>query len=113
MAIAPTLDLVSETAETQVPQAVLDALQDVGPCGTTLPSSCQELIRSARMAGASWDQIGGALNLTATQARSLFVQSVPSLPESSPRPPADLDDDELMDLAVAETKAVRRLHPTR
>lgn len=96
-----------------MPQAALDALQDAEPDGTTLPAPCRELIRSARLAGASWDQIGDALGLTAAQARSGFVQSA-TPPAASPSwSSVDLDEDDLMKLAVAETKAVRRLHSSR
>lgn len=113
MAVTPALNGVSETTKTLTPEIALNELRDTEPCGAVLPASCMELVRSARMAGASWDQIGDVMGVTAAQARSRFVQSGPALPAPPPRPSADLDDEELMALVVAGAKAVRCLRATQ
>ncbi len=110
---ALTLHGVSAGVETGDPAAVLDVLRDVGQCDGPLPESCRELMRAARLSGASWDQIGDAVGLTGAQARSRFVRSSPTASVSPASTAGSLGDEELMALAVSESKAVRRQRANR
>ena len=105
---ALTLHGVSAGVEIGDPAAVLDMLRDVGPCDAPLPESCRELMRAARLSGASWDLIGDAVGLTGAQARSRFVRSSPAESVSPASAAGSLGDEEVMALAVSESKAVRR-----
>ena len=110
---ALTLHGVNAGVETGDPAAVLDMLRDVGPCDAPLPESCRELMRAARLSGVSWDQIGDAVGLTGAQARSRFARTSPAASVSPAHLADNLSDDELMELAVTESKAVRRQRANR
>ena len=104
---ALTLYGVSAGVDTGDPAAVLDMLRDARPCNGPLPESCRELMRAARLSGASWHQIGDAVEQSGAQARRRFVQSISGALEYPASEGDDFSDEELMDLAVAESRAVR------
>ena len=110
---ALTLHSVSTGAETGDPTTMLDALRKAERCDVPLTESCRELMRAARLSGASWDQIGDAVGLTGAKARSRFVRSSAAASISSGNSADNPGDDEVMALAVSESKAVRRQHVNR
>ena len=110
---ALTLHSVSTGVETGDPTAMLDALRKAERCDVPLTEPCRELMRAARLSGASWDQIGDAVGLTGAQARSRFVRSSAAASISSGNSADNLVDDELMELAVTESKAARRQRANR
>ena len=110
---ALTLAGVDASVEFGHPVAVLDALRKAGRCDVPLTESCRELMRAARLSGASWDLIGDAVGLAGAQARSRFVRSSPTASVSPASAAGNRSDEELMALAVSESKAVRRQHVNR
>ena len=111
--VALTLTGMDASVEFGHPAAVLDALRKAGRCGGPLPESYRELMRAARLSGVSWNQIGDAVGLTGAQARNRFVRSSPAASVSPASAAGSLGDEELMALAVSESKAVRRQHVNR
>ncbi len=70
-------------------------------------------MQSARLAGATWDEIGEALGLTGEQARSRFAKSIPRTQNAPQDATARLSDEDVMALAVTETRAVRHQRAQR
>ena len=101
---------MSTAVDAQLPKTALDRLRGAGCATAPLPTPCRDLMRSARLAGATWDEIGDVLGLTGEQARSRFAESIPQTQHVAVGAAANLSDEDVMKLAVAETRAVRQQH---
>ena len=67
---------------------------------------------AARAAGASWQQIGDALGVTRQSAWESFTAETRAALASNVDANSDLAEDEALDLAVDEVRAVRRRNAT-
>ena len=91
----------------RLPSDPLEALRELTRTEAELGQLRRKFVSDARTAGVSWDEIGESLGMTRQSAWEYFSRPVretmASRSASSP-----LDEDEAMQLAVAETRAVRR-----
>ena len=67
---------------------------------------------AARAAGASWQQIGDALGVTRQSAWESFTAETRAALASNVDASSDLAEDDALDLAVDEVRAMRRRHAT-
>jgi uncharacterized NAD(P)/FAD-binding protein YdhS len=67
---------------------------------------------AARAAGASWQQIGDALGVTRQSAWESFTAETRAALASNVDANNELAEDDALDLAVDEIRAVRRRHAT-
>ena len=91
----------------RLPSDPLEALRELTRTEAELGQLRRRFVSDARTVGVSWDLIGASLGMTRQSAWEYFSRPVretmASRSASSP-----LDEDEAMQLAVAETRAVRR-----
>lgn len=92
-------------------------LPDCGCQGisTTCPCTEAELdelrrrqVAEARRSGATWDEIGNALGMSRQAAWEYFAKRASDHLEEMARANSDLTEDQAMELAVEEVRAVRR-----
>lgn len=67
---------------------------------------------AARAAGASWQQIGDALGVTRQSAWESFTAETRAALASNVDANSELAEDDALDLAVDEVRAMRRRHAT-
>ena len=92
-----------------LPTAPLDALRELARGEAELEPLCRDRIASARAAGATWEQIGAALGMTRQAAREFFTRDARTATgdDTDAHEPL-LGENEAIDLAVEEVRAVRR-----
>jgi hypothetical protein len=91
-----------------LPSNPLDALRDLTAGEAELDRLRRESVRAARIAGASWDEIGAALGMTRQSAWEYFSRETRTSLARNVEANADLTEHEATELAVDETRAVRR-----
>ena len=103
---------VSLIAADSLPGEPLDALREVSRSEVQLDELRWNQIAAARDAGASWAAIGEALGVSRQSAWEYFTRRV-SIELAANVENSDLSDEEAMDLAVKEVRAVRRSRRAR
>ena len=92
----------------RLPSDPLEALRELTRTEAELGELRRRFVSDARTAGVSWDQIGESLGMTRQSAWEYFSRPVrESMALRSASSQLD-DDDEAMQLAVDETREVRR-----
>ena len=104
---------VSTLSATEVQDVALNALCPIDGADVELHSRQREQVRAALRSGVTWDEIGEAAGLNGEQARVLFTASTRAALDAVAAANSDLDEDEAIELAVAEVKAVRGARPQR
>ncbi len=107
------MTVMSLIASDSLPVEPLDALREVSRSEVELDELRWNQIAAARDAGASWAAIGEALGVSRQSAWEYFTRRASSELAASVAENADLSDDEAMDLAVEEVRAVRRSRRAR
>lgn len=95
-----------------LPQDPLAALRVLTDSELELDRIRREQVIAARAAGASWQQIGDALGVTRQSAWESFTTEARSALASNVAANTELAEDDALDLAVDEVRAVRRRRPT-
>lgn len=96
-----------------LPADPLAALRELASSEAHLDLIRRDQIQAALTEGASWDEIGDALGLSAQEASDYYCAEVWRRLEANAARNADLSDEEAMEIAVTEVRAVRReLHLT-
>ena len=91
----------------RLPSDPLEALRELTRTEAELGELRRRFVSDARVAGVSWDQIGESLGMTRQSAWEYFSRPVRES-MASRSASSSSDDDETMQLAVAETREVRR-----
>lgn len=99
---------MSLIAADSLPVEPLDALREVSRSEVELDELRWKQIAAARDAGASWAAIGEALGVSRQSAWEYFTRRASTELAANVAENIDLSDDEAMDLAVDEVRAVRR-----
>lgn len=90
-----------------LPEDPLAALRVLADTEMQLDRIRRDRVIAARASGASWQQVGDALGVSRQSAWEAFTADVRAALETNASD-NDLDEDEAMDVAVSETKAVRQ-----
>jgi len=85
----------------------LDALREAASQDDVRISSLHEEVDRAVAAGASWNQVAKAIGIEREEAWEQLRQDVSAAMRRNAARNADLSEADAMELAVAETKAVR------
>ncbi len=93
---------------TSLPAEPLEALRYLALSESELDRIRREQVAAARAGGASWQQIGDALGMTRQSAWGAFTETARAAISSNTESNATLGEDEAMDIAVEEVRAVRR-----
>jgi hypothetical protein len=104
---------MSLIAADSLPVEPLDALREVSRSEVELDELRWTQIAAARDAGASWAAIGEALGVSRQSAWEYFTRRASAALSESVAKNADLSEEEAMDLAVEEVRAVRRSRRAR
>ena len=92
-----------------LPAAPLDALRELARGEVELERLCRDRIASARSAGATWEEIGAALGMTRQTAREFFTRDArTAITDNTDAREQPLGENEAIELAVGEVRAVRR-----
>ena len=92
-----------------LPAAPLAALRELARGQAELERLRRERIASARAAGATWEQIGAALGMTRQAAREFFTRDArTAITDNTDAHEPPLGENEALDLAAGEVRAVRR-----
>ena len=91
-----------------LPQEPLAALRVLTDSEHELDRIRREQVIAARAAGASWQQIGDALGVTRQSAWEGFTASTRQALAANVDANATLEEDDALELAVDEVRAVRR-----
>ena len=91
-----------------LPQDPLSALRVLTESEHELERIRREQVVAARAAGASWQQIGDALGVTRQSAWEGFTAATRAALSANVDANSTLDEDDALDLAVKEVRAVRR-----
>ena len=95
-----------------LPQEPLAALRVLTDSEHELERIRREQVIAARSAGASWQQIGDALGVTRQSAWESFTAATREALASNVAANSTLDEDDALELAVEEVRAVRRRRAT-
>ena len=91
-----------------LPDAPLDVLRELARGEAELEQLCRDRIASARAAGATWEQVGAALDMTRQAARELFTRDArTAITDNTNAHEPPLGENEALDLAAGEVRAVR------
>jgi hypothetical protein len=99
---------MSLIAAGSLPVEPLDALREVARSEAELDKLRWKQIAGARDVGASWAEIGEALGVSRQSAWEYFTRRVSAELAANVAENTDLSEDEAMDMAVEEVRAVRR-----
>ena len=91
-----------------LPKDPLAALRVLTECEHELERIRREQVVAARAAGASWQQIGDALGVSRQSAWEAFTAATRAALAANVGANSTLAEDDALDLAVAEVRAVRR-----
>jgi hypothetical protein len=100
-------------AADSLPVEPLDALREVSRSDVELDELRWKQIAAARDAGASWAALGEALGVSRQSAWEYFTRRASSELAAYVAEHTDLTEDEAMDPAVEEVRAVRRSRRAR
>lgn len=107
------LTVMSILAVALLPAEPLAALRELLSSEAHLNEVRRDQIQAALSEGASWQQIGDALGMSAEAASEYYCSEVWRLLEANAARNSDISEDEAMEIAVTEARAVRReLHLT-
>ncbi len=95
-----------------LPQEPLAALRVLTDSEHELERIRREQVIAARSAGASWQQIGDALGVTRQSAWESFTATTRQALAVNVDANSTLDEDDALELAVEEVRAVRRRRAT-
>ncbi len=95
-------------AAKDLPQDPLAALRVLTESEHELERIRREQVISARAAGASWQQIGDALGVSRQSAWEAFTAATRAALADNVDANSSLAEDDALDLAVEEVRAVRR-----
>lgn len=91
-----------------LPTDPIEALQELTRSGVELDRLRRSYVQAARAKGVSWEQIGEALAMTKQGAWEYFTRDARSALQRNVDRNVELGEEEDMEIAVAEVKAVRR-----
>lgn len=97
----------------KLPADPLDALRELTRSEAELDELRRERITAARATGASWEQVGEALGISRQSAWEYYSAEVRNQLAANAAANKDLSEDDAMDLAVKEVKAVRQRRRSR
>ena len=95
-------------AAKDLPQDPLSALRVLTESEHELGRIRREQVIAARAAGASWQQIGDAIGVTRQSAWESFTATTRAALSANVDANSTLAEDDALDLAVQEVRAVRR-----
>jgi len=102
------LDRMSLLAPDSLPADPIAALRALTASETELDNLRRTQVAAARDAGASWEEIGEALGTSRQAAWEYFAKRAGDTLAEMANAHSDLSEDEAMELAVEEVRAVRR-----
>ena len=91
-----------------LPGDPLDAIEEITASEAELDRLRCALVKKARQSGRSWEQIASALGTSRQAAWEYYTARFRSELEQVTGANGDLSEDEATELAVAESRAVRR-----
>ena len=91
-----------------LPADPLEALRELARSEPELERLRRDKVLAARAAGATWEQVGNALGVSRQSAWEYFTARVREDLAANVNTNAELSDDEAMQMAVDEVRAVRR-----
>ena len=91
-----------------LPADPLEALKELSRADVELEALRRERVEAARCQGATWDQIGESLGMSRQSAWEYYAARTRDEIASNAAANTELSEDDAMDLAVEETRAVRR-----
>ena len=104
--------VVSVISIERLPSDPLAALRELAAGEAQLDRLRREHVAAARAGGASWGEVGGALGVSEDAVLEYyFADARRDLAENAGANDGDLSDEQAMELAVAEVRAVRRSMP--
>ena len=92
----------------ELPADPLDALRELARTETELDELRRKQVAAARAAGATWEQVGEALGISRQSAWEYYAARTRAEIAATAAANTQLSDDDAMDLAVEEVRAVRR-----
>ena len=96
----------------RLPSDPLAALRELAAGEAQLDRLRREHVAAARAGGASWGEVGRALDVSEDAVLEYyFADARRDLAEHAGANDGDLSDEQAMELAVAEIRAVRRIMP--
>ena len=98
------MDVIAPEA---LPAEPLDALRELTRCEHELEKLRRDRVKAARAAGASWKQVGEVLGMTEQCAWEYFCRDARKVIASTAEANRELGEDEAVELAVEEVRAVR------
>ena len=99
---------MSILAVESLPTDPLAALRELVSSEAHLDRIRRDQIMAALAEGASWDEVGDALGVSRQEALEYYCADVWRRLEANAARNSDISDDEAMEIAVAEVRAVRR-----
>lgn len=102
------LDDMSVISERELPDDPVEALRVLTDVEVELEQLRRDRVQDARDAGVSWDRIGEALGISRQAAWEYYNRDLRDRLRRNIEANADLTEDEAMELAAPEAKAVRR-----
>jgi hypothetical protein len=96
-----------------LPADPLDALRALARTEAELDELRRKQVAAARGAGATWEQVGEALGMSRQSAWEYYAARARGEIAANAAANTDLSEDDAMDLAVEETRAVRRRRRAR
>ena len=96
-----------------LPSDPLDALRELTASEAELERLRRDMVRAARAAGATWDQIGEALSMTRQSAWEYFSRTTRDVIAGTAAANEQLGEGDAEQLAVEEVRAVRRQRRNR
>lgn len=97
----------------ELPADPLDALRALARTEVELDELRRQQVAAARDAGATWEQVGEALGMSRQSAWEYYAARARSSLAANAAANAKLCEDDAMDLAVGEVRAVRRRRRVR
>ncbi len=97
----------------ELPADPLDALRALARTEAELDELRREQVAAARDAGATWEQVGEALGISRQSAWEYYTARTRAEIAANAAANTDLSEDDAMDLAVQEVRAVRRRRRAR
>ena len=91
-----------------MPTEPLEALREIARTADEFDSLKRSQVAAARRAGQTWEAIGEALGISRQSAWSYYTTDIRAELAANVQANADLEEDDAIELAVAEVKAVRR-----
>lgn len=97
----------------EMPADPLDALRALARTEAELDQLRRQQVAAAREAGATWEQVGEALGVSRQSAWEYYSARAGAELASNAAANTDLSDEDAMDIAVDEVRAVRRRRRAR